>query len=173
MRTTLILISSLAAACSAPKHAESPSSSSSSGEVPAAVRARVAELLGAKAARHIDVEGPAAAPVYEAGRKTKIEVEVDGAGGLLATEVELPVAALPTAVAVAAAAQGRVVEADLIVTASGVMFEVEIDGAGGRHELTLDLAGAVVQQGDGDEHEGDDADDDDDDGDDDRGDHDD
>ena len=172
MRTTLILISSLAAACSAPKHAKSPSSSSS-GDVPAAVRARVAEVLGAKAARHIDVEGPAAAPVYEAGRKTKIEVEVDGAGLLLATEVELPVAALPTAVAVAAAAQGRVVEADLIVTASGVMFEVEIDGAGGRHELTLDLAGAVVQQGDGDEHEGDDADDDDDDGDDDRGDHDD
>ena len=61
----------------------------------------------------------------------------------------------------------------LLLNASGVMFEVEIDGAGGRHELTLDLAGAVVQQGDGDEHEGDDADDDDDDGDDDRGDHDD
>ena len=172
MRTRVLALS-LLAACSSPRGAAHPSPSSSGADVPEAVRARVVEVLGAEAAGRIDVEGPAAARVYEAGRRTGIEVEVDGAGVLLATEVELPVASLPAAVAVAAAAQGRVIEADLIVTSAGVVFEVEIDGAGGRRELTIDLAGAVVREGDDDgEGAGDESDDDDDD-DDDRGDHDD
>ena len=124
-------------------------------DAPDAVRARIAALLGAGA--EIEVDGPVSARTYEGEARTEISVEVDASGALLGTEVAVPVAALPTAVAAAATARGPMKEAELVVTATGVMFEVEVTTATGTIELMIDAAGTVVSdRGDEDDDDEDD-----------------
>ncbi len=155
MRPSSILASCLllSACASSPRPATRPRAV----DAPDLVRARIAALLGAEAA--IDVDGPASAPTYEGEARTEISVEVDARGTLLGTEVGLPIAALPTAVAAAATARGSVKEAEVVVTATGVMFEVEVTTATGTVELLIDAAGTVVSDH-GDEDDEDDEDDD-------------
>ena len=70
------------------------------------------------------------------------------------TEVEIPVSELPAAVLAALAGKGEIREAEKIVTARGVAYEVEI----GTLEYLLDERGTILAQ-----HQDDDADRDDDD----------
>lgn len=109
-----------------------------SGPVPPEVRKTIEGALGADA--RIDSEREGGKLVYEGARKTKIEVEVSEQGQLLQTEVAIPVGSLPDAVTKALASKGKVSEAEVVLTPSGVAFEVEI----GDTELTVDAAGNVL-----------------------------
>jgi len=114
--------------------------------VPAPVRATVDGILGPHA--RITRDGAS----YEGARETKLEVEVSETGTLLATELTLPVKALPAAVA--AAVKGPISEAEVVVTPTSVLFSVEV----GDIEYMIDPNGTIVSR----EHETDKSRDDDD-----------
>jgi hypothetical protein len=87
---------------------------------------------------------------------TELELVRDDTGQLVETEIELPIASLPTAVTAALAGKGAIHEAEVVVRANGVIFEVEV----GDTEYTIDPAGKILGQeieADGDE-QGDDED---------------
>src|SRR5262245_1884731 len=90
--------------------------------VPAAVRKTIDATLGPNA--HITSEVEQGASVYEASTQTKLELELSDAGNVLATEVALPVAILPAAVVAAVA--GTIAQAEVVIMATGVVFEVEV-----------------------------------------------
>jgi hypothetical protein len=140
MRARSIVIAILAAAACAGAH---PRVSHAPADAPAALRARVAEVLGADAT--ISAEGPARARVYEAATQTKLEIELDDTGLVTQAELALPPALLPAAVAAAAAARGQATEAEVVVTPAGVAFEVEIATGAGTIEVMLDASGALLE----------------------------
>src|SRR6478609_10681057 len=96
----------------------------SSGPVPAGVRKIVEEALGSNA--RIRSEREAGITIYEAASQTKLELELSETGALQTTEVALPIASLPSAVVAALAGKGRIDGAEVVVTAAGVAFEIEI-----------------------------------------------
>jgi hypothetical protein len=112
----------------------------SSGPVPASVRKTVDATLGANA--RITSEREGGVTIYEAAIETKLEVELSDAGALQRTEVALPVATLPAAVVAALAGKGTIREAEVVVMASGVAFEVEI----GDDEFLIDASGKILDQ---------------------------
>lgn len=69
------------------------------------------------------------------------------------TEVEIPVAQLPSAIIAALAGKGDIREAEMIVSQRGTVYEVEI----GNTEYMLDASGTILAQEQDDEDE--DADD--------------
>lgn len=111
-------------------HSQQPSS------VPADVRKNAESLLGPSA--RITSEQEHGTTIYEAATETKLEVELTDKGQLIATEVALPVKALPTAVA--AAVKGTISEAEVVVTPTGVLFAVEV----GDTEYMIDPSGKIV-----------------------------
>ena len=122
--------------------------------VPPPVRKTVDSVLGRSA--KISREGSGANLVYEATRATAVEIVVTPRGVLQETEVEIPIEALPLVVARAATARlarGAVLaEAEVVITPTGVVFEVE--GKLGRKETEwrIDQTGKVLAE----EHEDDD-----------------
>jgi hypothetical protein len=82
------------------------------------------------------------ATIYEAAVQTNLELELTDRGQLLTTEVAIPVAALPSAVTRALAGKGTISEAEVMITDSGVAFEVEV----GNIEITIDASGKIIQQ---------------------------
>jgi hypothetical protein len=112
----------------------------SSGPVPAGVRKTVDEALGPTA--RITSEREAGVTIYEAAIETKLELELSDTGALQRTEVTLPVATLPAAVTAALASKGTISEAEVVVTASGIAFEVEI----GDDEFLVDVTGKILEQ---------------------------
>ena len=121
-----------------------------SAPVPAQVRKTIDAILGPTAS--VTSEREDGVTTYEAAVQTKLEIEVGGAGELQHTEVALPVAALPTAVTAALASKGTIAEAELVVSPTGVAFEVEI----GDDEIVIDAAGKILEQ----HHEAEEDDDD-------------
>jgi hypothetical protein len=111
--------------------------------VPASVRKVVDDTLGPDA--KIGVEHEHGATIYEAATKTKLELELSETGAIQKTEVAIPVASLPAAVASAVAARGKISEAEVVLTAAGPLFELEV----GDTELTVDATGKIVEE----EHE--------------------
>ena len=112
----------------------------SSGPVPAGVRKTVDATLGPTA--RITSEREGGVTIYEAAIDTKLELELSDTGALQRTEVALPIATLPAAVTAALASKGTISEAEVVVTASGVAFEVEI----GDDEFLVDVNGKIIEQ---------------------------
>jgi hypothetical protein len=108
--------------------------------VPADVRKTVDAVLGPTA--NVTSEQEGGVTIYEAAIQTKLEIEVSDTGQLQRTEVALPVAALPTAVTSALAGKGKISEAEVVVSATGVAFEIEI----GDQEIVIDAAGKILEQ---------------------------
>jgi len=111
-----------------------------SAPVPAQVRKTIDAILGPTASVTSEQEG--GVTIYEAAVQTKLEIEISDAGQLQRTEVALPVAALPTAVTAALANKGTIGEAEVVVSPTGVAFEVEI----GDDEIVIDAAGKILEQ---------------------------
>ena len=110
----------------------------SSGPIPAAVRKTVDSTLGPSA--RITSERESGVTIYEAAVETKLELELSDTGAVQRAEVALPIATLPAAVSAALANQGAISEAEVVVTASGVAFEVEI----GDDEYLIDASGKIL-----------------------------
>jgi hypothetical protein len=131
------------------------------GTIPDPVKKTVERVLG-KSAR-IGKEGSGANLVYEASVKTALEVVVGPDGTLRETEVEVPVAALPSAVARAVTARlgagATVLEAEVVITDAGVAFEVEGRAGGTVVEYRVDGAGTILAE-DPDDDDADGSDDD-------------
>jgi hypothetical protein len=139
-----------------------PQSKASPTAVPAAVRTAAETLLGPGVAVHPD-DG-----AFEAAIAAEIEVELAADGTLLATEVELPPALVPAAVARAiqtAAPGGKIDEAELIMKDGAIRFEVEVRLASGKtaeYVVSLDgVVGASDEPGDSDDEPDEDDDKDD------------
>ncbi|HUS31690.1 MAG TPA: hypothetical protein VMZ53_24480, partial [Kofleriaceae bacterium] len=94
--------------------------------------------------------------IYEGARETKLEVEVSAQGQLMQTEVAVPVAALPDAVTKAFAGKGAIKEAEVVLRASGVAFEIEVGGT----EYVVDAQGNVLSTEAGEDGDGEGADED-------------
>ena len=110
------------------------------GPVPEAVRKTVEAALGANT--RIKAEHEHGTTIYEAKTQSKLELEVSESGQIQKTEVALPIATLPTAVVAAATAKGGTIsEAEVVVTATGAVFEVEIKGG---VEYTIDQTGKIL-----------------------------
>jgi hypothetical protein len=112
----------------------------SSGPVPASVRKTVDSVLGPTA--RITSEREDGVTIYEAAKETKLELELSETGVVQRTEVALPPATLPTAVTAALAGKGSISEAEVVVMATGVVFEVEI----GDDEYLIDASGKLIEQ---------------------------
>jgi hypothetical protein len=162
MRTLLLIVvvGWLAAGCRSSKLPSAPARLAA--DTPAAVSATVLAVLGADVP--IEPDGAEADRTYEAATRTKLDLELDGSGALIKTEIALPVASLPAAVATTASKRGTIVEAEVVVTAGSVAFEVEVRAADGNHELLIDVSGAELSAdtdhdvGDNDDDIGDDDD---------------
>jgi len=126
----------------------SPAARSPEVDVPAAVTDRITAVLGGRDVR-IGRDGDG----YEAEATTELELVIGADGTLIETEVELPVAIVPALIR--AAVTEAIVEAALIVTADGVVYELETAG----REVRVDPTGQIL----GEEREDDDDDDEDDD----------
>lgn len=113
------------------------------GPVPAEVRKTVDATLGAGA--NVTSERENGVVTYEAARDTKLELELSDKGQLQRTEISVPVATLPTAVAAALSTKGAIKEAEVVLLPTGVAFEVEI----GDTEYVVDAAGQILSS----EHE--------------------
>jgi len=113
------------------------------GPVPAEVRKTVDATLGAGA--NVTSERENGVVTYEAARDTKLELELTDKGQLQRTEIAVPVATLPTAVASALSTKGTIKEAEVVLLPTGVAFEVEI----GDTEYVVDAAGQILSS----EHE--------------------
>jgi hypothetical protein len=95
------------------------------------------------------------APPPRAPHCAEIERERDGS-----TEVEIPVAALPDAVRAAVMDRGRLAEAEVVLSAAGVAFEVELRGPDGKEiELMVSVDGKVIGPAPEEEDAGEDGDD--------------
>ncbi|HEY5945793.1 MAG TPA: hypothetical protein VIV40_09890 [Kofleriaceae bacterium] len=112
----------------------------SAGPIPGDVRKAVDAIVGAGA--RITSEREGGVTIYEAAIETKLEIELSSTGVLQQTEVALPVATLPTAVAAALAGKGKISEAEVVVRPTGVAFEVEI----GDTEYVVDATGKILDQ---------------------------
>jgi hypothetical protein len=112
----------------------------STGPVPPAVRQTIDTVLGPGARVTSEREG--GATIYEAAIQTKLELEVSAAGVLQKTEIALPTGSLPSAVTAALAGKGAITEAEVVVTPTGVAFEVEV----GDDEYLVDAAGTIREQ---------------------------
>lgn len=130
-------------------------SSVSAGPVPAGVRKTVEEALGSNA--RIRSEREAGVIIYEAASQTKVELELSETGALHTTELALPIASLPTAVVAALDGKGKIDGAEVVITATGVAFEIEI----GETEYMIDAAGKILEQHADAEHENGEEDDED------------
>jgi hypothetical protein len=108
------------------------------GPVPPAVRKTIDDMIGADA--KVSSEREDGKLTFEAAKRTKLEVEVDEQGQLLHTELAIPVASLPTAVASAMSAKGKIGEAEAVISPTGVTFEVEI----GETEYVVDATGKIL-----------------------------
>jgi hypothetical protein len=126
-----LLLTVIAAGC-----AHGPSGGG--GPVPAGVRATAERILGPSA--RIASERERGVTIYEAAAQTKLELELTDSGKLLKTELALPVATLPDAVA--SAVKGTIQEAEIVVMSTGVAFEVEV----GDIEYTIDPSGKILAQ---------------------------
>jgi len=124
-----------------------------SAPVPAEVRKTIDAVLGPTASVASEQDG--GVTIYEAAVQTKLGIELSASGQLQRAEVALPVAALPTAVTAALASKGTISEAEVVVSPSGVAFEVEI----GNQEILIDAAGKILEQHQEAEDEKDDDDD--------------
>jgi hypothetical protein len=134
------------------------------GPIPDAVKKTVDRVLGKRSTR-IGKEGAGADLVYEAATKTTLEVVVAADGTLVETEVEVPVAALPSAVSRAVVAKlgsgATLLEAEVVMTDAGVAFEVEGRAGGKVVEYRVDGGGTILAEEPDDDAAGDDDDDDD------------
>ena len=128
------------------------------GPIPADVRKTVETTLGPKLGptAKISSERENGATIYEAAVKTNLELELSDTGKLLTTEIAVPVASLPSAVIAALAGKGTISEAEVMITATGVTFEVEV----GNTEIVVDASGKIIQQVQESDEPGDDEDDD-------------
>jgi hypothetical protein len=127
-------------------------SKSGGGDAPAPVRAAARALVGSDARVHRE------GSIYEAAGTTRLEVELGADGTVRATEVPLPLAAVPTAVRAAAQKTfpdaSAIRESELVVTPAGVRSEIEGKAASGKEvEIALDEQGHAVTGAD-DEEEG-------------------
>lgn len=112
--------------------------------IPEAVRRAVAEIFGG--ARPVEHEREAEGDRYEVKTRSELAVVLDAAGAVVEVEATIPPGLVPPAVlaAVRAALPGaRVVEAELLVRGSQVLYEIEARGAGGAVELVIDAGGAL------------------------------
>lgn len=124
-------------------HGRAAAPAPAGGPAPAGVRSAAEGLLGTGVAIHEEHED--GKTQYEATAPTKLEVELSATGALQKTEIAIPLGALPAAVVAAASAKGTPREAEVVITPAGVVFEVEVAGAGaGELELTIDAAGTVL-----------------------------
>ncbi|HSD89012.1 MAG TPA: hypothetical protein VLB44_15900 [Kofleriaceae bacterium] len=108
------------------------------GPVPPEVRKTVEATLGPTA--QVTSEHENGVEIYEAARDTKLEVELSAAGQLQRTEVAVPVATLPTAIATAMSGKGAITEAEVVLLPTGVAFEIEI----GDTEYVVDASGQIL-----------------------------
>jgi hypothetical protein len=115
------------------------------GPVPEAVRKTVEASLGANA--RIKAEHEHGVTIYEAVSQAKLELEVTEAGVIQKTEVAIPISTLPTVIVAAANAKGgTIAEAEVVVTPTGAMFEVEVKSAAGEIEYLIDQTGKIVSE---------------------------
>lgn len=115
--------------------------------IPDAVRRAVAEIFGG--ARTIEHEREAEGDRYEVKTRSELAVVLDAAGAVVEVEATIPPGLVPPAVLAAARAAlpgARVVEAELLVRGSQVLYEVEARGSGGEVELVIDAAGTLVSR---------------------------
>jgi len=129
----------LCLACSHP-HAGGPPPPQPRGgpAVPTDVRRTVESLLGPSATIGSDLEG--GVTTYEAVAQTRLELELAASGALQKTEVVVPVQALPSAVA--HAITGKIDDAEVVVTPTGVVFEVEVANT----EYIVDPSGKILSR---------------------------
>lgn len=115
--------------------------------VPDAVRRAVAEIFGGP--RPVEREREAEGDRYEVKTRSELAVVLDAAGAVVEVEATIPPGLVPPAVLAAARAAlpgSRVVEAELLVRGSQVLYEIEARGAGGEVELVIDAGGALVSR---------------------------
>lgn len=117
-------------------------------DAPLPVRSAAERLLGRDA--DIAPTGEGGTVVYEASRRTEIEIVIAADGALRETRIDIPVGTLPDAVAHAArtkAAQNAALEAEVVLTADAVRFAVEATAPDGREtEYLLDVAGSLLSE---------------------------
>ncbi len=113
--------------------AGTPAPASPNTEAPAPVHERITAVLGDREV-HIGQEGA----LYEAHADTELELLITADGKLVESEIAIPVAIVPDVVR--AAIDGDLVEAALIVTPEGVLYELETRD----HEIVVDATGQVV-----------------------------
>jgi len=115
----------------------------STGGTPAEVRKTIDVTLGPKLAPSAQVssERENGATIYEAAVQTTLELELAETGKLLETEVAIPVASLPVAVTRAVVGRGMISEAAVVISPTGIAFEVDI----GNTEIVIEPSGKIIE----------------------------
>jgi uncharacterized membrane protein YkoI len=140
--------------------------------VPAAVKATILKAAGGAPIKEIEKETENGKVVFEAefvrdGKKT--EVEVDAAGKLLSTEVEISLDDVPAAVKATilkAAGGAKIAEVEKEIANGVTTYEAEFVADGKEVEITVAADGKLLErevEDDADDDDDDDGDDDDDD----------
>lgn len=117
--------------------------------VPKAVQRAIDTIFGG-AETKVEHEREGGKDVYEVEAPARLEVVLDGSGGVTEVEVKIPVGLVPPAVLGAARGalprDARIVETELLVRGRQHFYEVEARTGAGAVEIILDAGGAIVEQ---------------------------